>query len=138
MNTFIRIGILSAIMAGYMGWAFRGIEYDVMETGPALIGYFIGFTLIALIAALIYKSRSKPESAALEKFTFRTWLVSVVVVALGWMIYYSQDPAAAGEFRDNIIVGGLIMAALVGVLNFALAYAVDFGINYLKPKRRRT
>lgn len=138
MNTAIRIGVLSVVMAVYMGWAFRGIEYDVMETGPALLGFFVAFTICTLIAAVVYRAMSQPEPEALARFAFRVWVVTAALVTVGWLFYYAQDPAAAGEFRDNIIVGGVILAVVVGVLNFVLTLAIDRGIDYLMPKRRRT
>ena len=138
MNTAIRIGVLSVVMAIYMGWAFRGIEYDVMETGPALLGFFVAFTICTLIAAVLYRLKNQPDSETLDRFTFRVWLVTATLVAVGWLFYYAQDPAAAGEFRDNIIVGGVILAVIVGVLNFVLTLVIDRGIEYLMPKRRRT
>ena len=138
MNTAIRIGVLSVVMAIYMGWAFRGIEYDVMETGPALLGFFIAFTICTLIAAALYRLMKRPDSDTLARFAFRVWVVTAALVTVGWLFYYAQDPAAAGEFRDNIIVGGVILAVIVGVLNFVLTLVVDRGIDYLMPKRRRT
>lgn len=138
MAMAIRIGVLSAVMAVYMSVAFRGIEYDFMETGPALLGFFITFTILTVIAALIYKVKNQPDSDTLSAFSFRVWLITAPLVTIGWLVFYAQDVAAAGEFRDNIILGGVIMAVMVGVLNFVLAYAISYGIEYFKPKRRRT
>lgn len=123
-------------MAVYMGWAFRGIEYEIQEAAPALLGFVIAFMLGALIATPIYRLKSGPDAAALERFAFRVWAVTATLVAIGWMVFYARDAAAAGEFRDNVIIGGVIMAVLVTVLNFVLAYALDMGIGYFMPKRR--
>lgn len=125
-------------MAIYMGWAFRGIEYEIQEAGIALLGFFIAFMIGTLVATPIYRLKSKPDTAALERFAFRVWAVTASLVAIGWMVFYAQDAAAAGEFRDNVIIGGVIMAVLVTVLNFVLAYALDRSLTYLTPKRRRT
>jgi len=125
-------------MAVYIGWAFRGIEYEIQEAGIALLGFFVAFMIGTLIATPIYRLKSGPDAAALERFAFRVWAVTASLVAIGWMVFYAQDTAAAGEFRDNVIIGGAILAVLVTVLNFVLAYALDIGLTYLTPKRRRT
>ena len=138
MAMAIRIGVLSAVMAVYMSVAFRGIEYDIMETGPALLGFLVAFTICTIIAALIYKMKNQPDSEQLSAFAFRVWLITAPLVAIGWMVFYAQDVAAAGEFRDNVILGGVIMAVMVGILNFALTYVISYGSDYFKPKRRRT
>ena len=138
MNTIFRIGILSFIMSIYMCWAFRGIEYDVMEILPAVVGFFLAFTICAIIAGALYNLMKKPDEEALYKFIFLVWAASASVVTVGWLIFYAQDTAAAGEFRDNVIIGGVIMAVMVGILNYAVAYALSHGMNYLKPKRRQS
>jgi len=138
MAMAIRIGVISAAMAVYMGVAFRGVEYDVLETGPALLGFFVAFTICTVIATLLYKMKNQPDSEQLSAFAFRIWLVTASLVAIGWLVFYAQDVAAAGEFRDNVILGGVIMAVMVGILNFVLSYVISYGIDYFKPKRRRT
>lgn len=138
MAMAIRISVLSAVMSVYMGVAFRGIEYDPVEMAPALIGFFITFTICTIIATAIYKMKNQPDSEILSAFAFRVWLITASLVSVGWLIFYAQDVAAAGEFRDNIIIGGIIMAVMVGILNFVLSYVISFGIDYFKLKRRRT
>jgi len=128
-----RIGVLSAVMAVYMVWAFRGLEYDIAESGPALLGLFVTFTVLAIIAAPILRRKAAGDAAAPGgELIYRFWIVSAAVIAVGWLIYYANDAAAAGEFRDNVIVGGLILAALVVVIHFVLLRVEA----YLAPKRR--
>jgi len=119
----IRIGVLSVAMALYMTWAFRGIEYDVLESGPAALEYFISFMICAVIAVPVYRMIKKPDNDALAAFAFRIWLVTATLVTIGWLIYFSQDVASQGEFRNNLIVGAIIMAVMVAVLNYALIIA---------------
>jgi len=118
----IRIAVLSAAMAVYMGYAFRGIEYDAMETGPALLGYFLSFTLLTIIAVPLYKLKNHPDEQSLTTFAFRFWAVTATVVTIALLIYSSTDVAAAGKYRDNVIVGGIIMAVMVVALNYALIF----------------
>jgi len=129
----IRIAVLSAVMAVYMGVAFRGIEYDPMEAGPSLLIYFIAFTIWTLIAVPLYKMKAHPDEDKLVSFTFRFWAVTAAVVAIGMMIYSQTDVASAGSFRDNVIVGAIIMAVMVVALNYVLIIA----LRNLQSKRRR-
>ncbi len=129
----IRIAVLSAAMAVYMGYAFRGIEYDAMETGPALLGYFLSFTILTIIAVPLYKLKSHPDEKTLTAFAFRFWAVTATIVTIALLVYASTDVASAGKYRDNIIIGGIIMAVMVVALNYALIYASQF----LMTKRQR-
>ncbi len=129
----IRIAVLSAVMAIYMGFAFRGIEYDPIEAGPSLLAHFFAFTILTLIAVPLYKMKAHPDEAALGTFAFRFWAVTASIVTLAMIIYSSTDIASAGEFRDNLIVGTLIMVVMVVALNYALAAALK---NLLSKRRR--
>lgn len=128
----IRIAVLSAAMAVYMGLAFRGIEYDPIEAGPSLLGYFLAFTILTLIAVPLYKMKTHPDEESLTSFTFRFWAISAAIVAIGMIFYSTTDVASAGEFRDNVIVGAIIMAVMVVALNYALIIA----LRSLLSKRR--
>ncbi len=119
----IRIGVLSIAMALYMTWAFRGIENNPLEAGPAVLEYFISFMICAVIAVPVYRMIRKPDGDALSAFAFRVWLVTATLVAIGWLIYFSQNLASQGEFTNNMIVGAVIMAAMVAVLNYLLILA---------------
>lgn len=46
--------------------------------------------------------------------------------------FFRQDPAAAGFFRDNIIIGAVILVALMAVANYALTHVFA----YLAPERK--
>jgi len=129
----IRIAVLSAVMAVYIGVAFRGIEYDPMEAGPSLLVYFLAFTIWTLIAVPLYKMKANPDEASLVSFTFRFWAITATIVSIGIIVYSQTDVASAGEFRDNVIVGAIIMAVMVVALNYALI----FGMRSLESKRRR-
>ena len=129
----IRIAVLSVAMAVYTGFAFRGIEYDPIEAGPSLLGYFLAFTILTMIAVPLYKMKSQPDEPTLAAFTFRFWSITAALAAIGIIIYSSTDVASAGEFRDNLIVGTIIMAVMVVALN----YAVIFALRNLESKRRR-
>ncbi len=129
----IRIAVLSAAMAVYMGVAFRGIEYDALEAGPSLLGYFLAFTIWTLIAVPLYKMKNHPDEKSLTTFAFRFWAITAAVVAIGMVIYSQTDVASAGAFRDQPIVGAIIMAVMVVILNYALIFAM----RSLEPKRRR-
>jgi len=129
----IRIAVLSAVMAVYIGVAFRGIEYDPMEAGPSLLVYFLAFTIWTLIAVPLYKMKANPDEASLVSFTFRFWAITATIVSIGIIVYSQTDVASAGEFRDNVIVGAIIMPVMVVALNYALI----FGMRSLESKRRR-
>ncbi|MAF82546.1 MAG: hypothetical protein QGH93_03415 [Gammaproteobacteria bacterium] len=129
----IRIVILSAVMAVYIGVAFRGVEYDPLETGPALLGYFLAFTIWTLIAAPLYKIKTQADEASLATFTFRCWAITATLATCVIIFYSMTDIASAGEFRDNIIVGTILMAVIVVALNYALIIA----LRSLLSKRRR-
>jgi len=129
----IRIAVLSAVMAVYIGVAFRGIEYDPMEAVPSLLVYFLAFTIWTLIAVPLYKMKANPDEASLVSFTFRFWAITATIVSIGIIVYSQTDVASAGEFRDNVIVGAIIMAVMVVALNYALI----FGMRSLESKRRR-
>ena len=129
----IRIAVLSAVMAIYMGYAFRGIEYDPVEAGPSLLAHFLAFTILTLIAVPLYKMKAKPDEAALGSFAFRFWAITATIISLAMIVYSSTDVASAGEYRDNIIVGTIIMLVMVVALNYALIFAMQ----KLLSKRRR-
>ena len=129
----IRIAVLSAVMAIYMGYAFRGIEYDPVEAGPSLLAHFLAFTILTLIAVPLYKMKTHPDEAALGAFTFRFWAVTATIVSIVMIVYSSMDVASAGEYRDNVIVGAIIMAVMIVALNFVLKYS----LHKLLSKRRR-
>jgi len=132
MIMVIRIGVLSIAMALYMTWAFRGIENNPLEAGPAVLEYFISFMICAVIAVPAYRMIKKPDDDALSAFAFRIWLVTATLVAIGWLVYFSQNLASQGEFTNNMIVGAVIMAVMVAVLN----YLVILASRSLVQKRR--
>lgn len=119
-------------MAVYMGWAFRGIEYEALEAGPALLGLFLAFLVPTVIAVPVYNKLGPREAAQTARFAFGFWAVSAGVVALTWLFAFGRDAAAAGYFRDNIIVGLIGLIVLVAALNFALIPT----LRYFAPKRR--
>ena len=129
----IRIAVLSATMAIYMGVAFRGIEYDPIEAAPSLLVYFLAFTIWTIIAVPLYKMKTQPDEAALGSFAFRTWAITATIVAIGMIIYSATDIASAGKFRDSVIVGTIIMAVMIVALNYILTIA----LKSLLSKRRR-
>jgi NhaP-type Na+/H+ or K+/H+ antiporter len=129
----IRIAVLSAVMAIYMGFAFRGIEYDPLEAGPSLLAHFFAFIILTLIAVPLYKMKTHPDEATLGAFAFRFWAITAGIVSLAMIIYSSTDVASAGEFRDNLIVGTIIMLVMVVALNYALVIVLK---NLLSKRRR--
>jgi len=133
MTIAIRIAVLSAVMAIYMGLAFRGIEYDPLEAAPSLLIYFLAFTIWTIIAVPLYKMKAQPDEAALGAFAFRFWAITATIVTIGMIIYSQTDVASAGKFRYNVIVGTLIMIVMMVGLNYILAAALQ----NLKSKRRR-
>ncbi|MFQ5609576.1 MAG: hypothetical protein ACE5G3_02170 [Gammaproteobacteria bacterium] len=132
MAIAIRIGVLSLAAAVYMAWAFRGIEYEVMETLPALLELFLAFMVPTLVAVPVYRKTGTRDDAQVARFAFIFWLGAAAVVAAGWLILFGVDAAAAGYFRDNIILGVIGLIALVAVANFAVVR----GLDYFAPKRR--
>lgn len=132
MNVAIRIVVLSIAMGAYFVWAFRGIENDPLESAPALLGFIAGFLFLTAVAVPVFAATAGKGKGNLAGFAFRCWLLTAGLVAVGWLVFYSRDPAAAGFFRENVIVGGLVLAGLVAVVNFALIRALE----YLAPRKR--
>jgi len=132
MATMIRIGILSVAAAVYMGWAFRGIEYEALEAAPALLGLFLAFLIPTLVATPVYKKLGERSDAQVTRFTLGCWMACAAAVVLVWLVAFGRDAAAAGYFRDNLIVGIIGLVVLVVVLNFALQPILQ----YFAPKRR--
>jgi hypothetical protein len=132
MAIVIRIGILSVAMAVYMGWAFRGIEYEPLEAAPDLLGFFLAFTIPTAIAVPIYKLMGQRDAAQISRFAFGFWLVAAGLAAAGWLVMNAGDPATAGFFRDNVIVGIVGLIALIAAVNFGAIQALQ----YLAPKKR--
>jgi hypothetical protein len=54
-------------------------------------------------------------------------------VTIGWLVFFAQDPAAAGFFRDNILIGAAILIVVVAAANFAVTQVLA----YLAPKRNK-
>jgi hypothetical protein len=131
MAIAIRTGILSLATALYMTWAFRGIEYDVIETAPALLGLTLALWIATIIGVPIYMKRGQHDDAQVARFAFIFWAVTAGIVAMGWLLIYGRDPAAAGEFRDNLIVGVIVLIVFVAVVNFGVVRVLD----YFSPKR---
>ncbi|HJP38175.1 MAG: hypothetical protein QF483_02545 [Gammaproteobacteria bacterium] len=129
----IRITILSAVMAAYIGVAFRGIEYDPMEAGPSLLAYFLVIIIWTLIAVPLYKIKTRADDEVLAAFAFRCWAITATLATLGIIIFSAMDIASAGEFRDSPIIGTILM----GVMVVALNYALTFVLQNLLSKRRR-
>ena len=126
MQIVLRIIVLSIVMGAYFIWAFRGIENHPVESVPALLGLLAGFLAPTAIGMGLYAATTGRGRQDLPALAFRAWLVTAGVVAIGWLVFYAQDPAAAGFFRDNVLVGGLVLAALMVALNFGLLRALDY------------
>lgn len=126
-----RIIILSLVLSVYMVWAFRGVEYDPQEAVSALLGFVGSFLVLTAVAVPIYRMTRGKAGGNVAVFAFRCWLVTAAVVTLVWLVYFSRDTAAAGFFRDNIVVGALALIAVIGGANFALTQCLA----YLAPKR---
>ncbi len=133
MNVGIRITSLSLIMSIYMVWAFRGVEYDPQEAIGALLVFLGGFLVLTVIAVPIYKMTGSKAGGTLAEFAFRCWLVTATLVTIGWLVFFAQDPAAAGFFRDNILIGAAILIVVVAAANFAVTQFLA----YLTPKRKK-
>jgi hypothetical protein len=132
MAIAIRIGIISVAMAVYMGWAFRGIEYEALEAAPDLLAFFLAFTIPTAIAVPVYKMLGQRDNAQISRFAFRFWLAAAGVAAGAWLVMNAGDPATAGFFRDNVIVGIIGLIALVAAVNFGAIQVLQ----YLAPKKR--
>jgi hypothetical protein len=132
MLVTIRIIGLSLVMSIYMMWAFRGIEYDPQESVGALLLFLGGYLILTAVAVPVYQMTKGKSGGDTASFAFRFWLISVTAVTIAWLTFFWQDPAAAGFFRDNIIVGAVILPVLVAAANFAIVQ----GFTYLAPKRR--
>jgi len=132
MATMIRIGILSVAAAVYMGWAFRGIEYEALEAAPALLGLLLAFLIPTLIAMPVYKRLGERSDAQMARFALGFWMASGAIVVLIWLVAFGRDAAAAGYFRDNLVVGIVGLIVLVAILNFALTPVLQ----YFAPRRR--
>ena len=128
----IRIIGLSLIMSVYMIWAFRGVEYDPLESISALLLFLGGYLILTAVAVPIYQMTKGKSGGDTTGFALRFWLISAAAVTIAWLAFFWQDPAAAGFFRDNIIIGAVILPVLVAAANFAFLQ----GIAYLAPKRK--
>ena len=132
MLVTIRIIGLSLVMSIYMMWAFRGIEYDLRESIAPLLLFLGGYLILTAVAVPVYQMTKGKSGGDTAGFAFLFWLVSVTAITIAWLAFFWQDPAAAGFFRDNIIVGAIILPVLVAAANFVIVQ----GFTYLAPKRR--
>ncbi len=132
MLVTIRIIGLSLVMSIYMIWAFRGVEYDPQESIGALLLFLGGYLILTAVAVPIYQMTRGKSGGDTAGFAFRFWLISAAAVTIAWLVFFWQDPAAAGFFRDSIIVGAVILPVLVAAAN----YAIIQGFTYLAPKRK--
>jgi hypothetical protein len=132
MAIAIRTGILSVATALYMIWGFRGVEYDVVEIAPPLLGMTLALWIATIIGLPVYMKLGQRDDTEITRFGFRLWLVTAAIVAIGWLLLYGLDPAAAGEFRDNIIMGVIGLIVFVAVVNFGVVRALQ----YFGPRRR--
>lgn len=132
MATVIRIGVLSIATAVYIMWAFRGLEYDLLETGPPLLQLIAALIIPTAIAWPVYSRVGQHDDAQVARFAFLFWLASTAVISVAYVILFGSDAAAAGYFRDNLIVGVVGLIILIGVLNFVTIRVLD----YFAPKRR--
>lgn len=128
-----RIILLSLVMSIYMVWAFRGVEYDPQEAVGALLVFLVGFLVLPAIAVPVYKMTWGKAADNTPDFAFRCWMITAALVAIGWLVFFAQDPAAAGFFRDNILIGAVILIVLVAAANFVLSRVFD----YLAPKGKK-
>lgn len=127
-----RIITLSLVASIYMLWAFRGVEYDPQEAIGALLVFLGGYLILTAIAVPAYHLTKGKSGSDTAGFAFRFWLVSAAIVTIAWLVFFWQDPAAAGFFRDNIIVGAVILPMLIAAANFALTQVFI----YLAPRRK--
>lgn len=132
MATAIRIGVLSIATAVYIIWAFRGLEYDLLEVGPPLLQLTAALIIPVAVAVPIYSKLAQHDAAQVARFAFLFWLASTVVISVGYLFLYGRDAAAAGYFRDNLIIGVAGLIALIAVANFVVLRILD----YFAPKRR--
>ena len=132
MATAIRIGVLSIVTAVYIMWAFRGLEYDLLEVGPPLLELLAALIIPTAVAVPVYNKLGQRDSAQTARFAVLFWFASTAVITVGWLILFGRDAAAAGNFRDNIIIGVVILVALIAALNFAITPV----LKYFEPKRR--
>lgn len=132
MATAIRIGVLSIATGVYIMWAFRGLEYDLLEVGPPLLQLVAAFIVPTAIAVPVYQKLGQHDAAQVARFAFLFWLASTAVITVGYLILFGRDAAAAGYFRDNLIIGVVGLIALIAVLNFVLIRV----LGYFAPKRR--
>jgi len=133
MQVVARIIGLSLVMSVYMVWAFRGIEYDPQEAVSALLIFLGGFLVFTMVAVPIYRMTGSKAGGTLEEFTFRCWMITAALVAIGWLVFFAQDPAAAGFFRDNILIGAAVLIVLVLAANFLLNQVFA----YLAPRHKK-
>ncbi len=132
MTSVIRIIILSAFMAVFMIWGFRGVESNPLEATPALLGFILAFLAPAAIAIPAYAATIGKGRGNTAAVVFPVWAITAAAVAGGWLLYYAGDIAAGGYFRDNVLTGAFVLAALTALLAFALGR----GLDYLAPRRR--
>lgn len=132
MQVAARILGLSLVMSVYMVWAFRGVEYDPQEAVVALLEFLGGFLVLTAVAVPIYKMTRGKAGGNISEFAFRFWMITATLVTFGWLVFFAQDPAAAGYFRDNILIGVAIFIVVVLATNFVLNRVFA----YLAPKRR--
>lgn len=131
INTVIRIAVLSLVMGVYMIWAFRGIENAPVEAASALLELVLSFLVLTVIGVPIYARLKHVTGAGLVELTFRWWLVTAILVTVGWLVIYSRDLASEGYFSSNLAVGAIGLAILVAVANYLLVKAGG----YLTAKR---
>lgn len=132
MFVTIRIIALSLVMSVYMLWAFRGIETDPQESIGALLVFLGGFLVLTAVAAPVYQLTKGKSGGDTAGFAFRFWLISAAAVTVAWLVFFWQDTAAAGFFRDSVIIGAVILPVLVAAANYVLTQVFA----YLAPKRK--
>ena len=132
MANIIRIVILSVFMALFMVWGFRGVENNPLDAAPAFLGFIAAFLAPGAIGAPAWAAtlgKGRGTAGAI----FPAWAVTAALVAIGWLVYYARDIAAGGYFRDNMLVGAVLLAVLTAVL----AIGLGRGLDYLAPQRKR-
>lgn len=132
MANIIRIIILSTFMAVFMVWGFRGVEDSPLAAVPALIGFIVASLAPSAIGVPAYAATAGRKRGDTARFAFLFWAASAALVAAGWLLYYARDIAAGGFFRDSMLVGAAVLAALTA----ALAFALGRGLDYLNAGRR--
>jgi len=131
MPVAIRILVLSVVMSIYDIWAFRGVENNPVETIPAFLEVLATFLAPTALLVPAYAMTLGKGRTDLSRFALTCWMVTAALVALAWLGFYAWDKASGGYFRDHMLVGALLLAALMVAANFGLVRALD----YLAPRK---